>query len=146
MTLKRWEPLREIDDMLDRYARAFGWPSGRDKSLSTTGDWSPNVDISETDDEFVVDAELPDVNKDGVKISLDNGILSIQGERKQEKEEKGRTFHRIERYYGNFSRSFTLPDNVDESKVKARFKDGVLNIQIPKTSEKKNNAIEVKVE
>src|SRR5690625_2426874 len=103
MTLKRWEPLREIDDMLDRYARALVWRSGRDKSLSPTGDWAPHVDISETDDEFVVDAELPDVNKDGVKISLDNGILSIQGERKQEKEEKGRTFHRIERYYGNFS-------------------------------------------
>src|SRR5690625_3372092 len=146
MTLKRWEPLREIVDMFDRYARAFGWQSARYKSLRTNGDWSRRVDISETDHEFVVDAELPDVNKDGVKVSLDNGILSIQGERKQEKEEKVRKFHRVERYYGSFSRSFTLPDNVDESKVKARFKDGVLNIQIPKTSEKKNNAIEVKVE
>src|SRR5690625_5193336 len=97
MTLKRWEPLREIDDMFDRYARAFGWPSARDKSLSTNGDWSPSVDISETDHEFVADAELPDVNKDGVKVILYNGILSIQSERKQEKGEKGGKFHRVER-------------------------------------------------
>lgn len=146
MALRKWEPLREIEDIFDRYAKTLGWPSSQDKTLVTTGDWSPRVDISETDHEFVVDAELPKVDKDGVKVSVDNGILTIQGERKQEQEEKGKKFHRIERYYGSFARSFTLPDNVDETKVKAKFNDGVLNIQIPKTTETRPSAIEVKVE
>ncbi len=146
MTLIKWEPLREIEDMFDRYTRAMGWPSGRGQELITTGDWCPRVDISETENEFVVKAEVPDVKKENVKISVDNGVLSIQGERKQEKEEKGGKFHRVERYYGSFARSFTLPDNVDETKVKATFKDGMLNIQIPKTAGIKSKAIEVKVE
>lgn len=146
MALRKWEPLREIEDIFDHYARTLGWPSSQDKALAATGDWSPRVDISETDHEFLVDAELPKVDKDGVKVSVDNGILTIQGERKQEQEEKGKKFHRIERYYGSFARSFTLPENVDETKVKAKFNDGVLNIQIPKTSETRRNAIDVKVE
>jgi HSP20 family protein len=112
----------------------------------TTGDWSPRVDISETDNEFVIKAEIPEVTKEDVKVSVDNGVLTIQGERKQEKEEKGKRFHRVERYYGSFVRSFTLPDNIDETKVKASFKDGMLNLQIPKTAETKPKAIEVKVE
>lgn len=146
MALIKWEPLHEIEDMFDRYTRAMGWPSNRGQELITTGDWSPRVDISETDDEFVVKAEIPEVKKEDVKVSVDNGVLTIQGERKQEKEEKGKKFHRVERYYGNFVRSFTLPDNVDEAKVKASFKDGVLNLQIPKTAGSKPKAIDVKVE
>lgn len=146
MALIKWEPLREIEDMFDRYTRAMGWPSNRGQELITTGDWSPRVDISETDNEFVVKAEIPEVKKEDVKVSVDNGVLTIQGERKQEKEEKGKKFHRVERYYGSFVRSFTLPDNVDETKVKATFKDGMLNLQIPKTAETKPKAIEVKVE
>jgi HSP20 family protein len=124
----------------------MGWPSNRGQGLITTGDWSPRVDISETDNEFVVKAEIPEVKKEDVKVSVDNGVLTIQGERKQEKEEKGKKFHRVERYYGSFVRSFTLPDNVDETKVKATFKDGMLSLQIPKTAETKPKAIEVKVE
>ena len=146
MALIKWEPLREIEDMFDRYTRAMGWPSIRGQELITTGDWSPRVDISETDNEFVVKAEIPEVKKEDVKVSVDNGVLTIQGERKQEKEEKGKKFHRVERFYGSFVRSFTLPDNVDETKVKATFKDGMLNLQIPKTAETKPKAIEVKVE
>lgn len=146
MALIKWEPLREIEDMFDRYTRAMGWPSNRGQELITTGDWSPRVDISETDNEFVVKAEIPEVKKEDVKVSVDNGVLTIQGERKQEKEEKGGKSHRVERYYGSFVRSFTLPDNVDETKVKATFKDGMLNLKIPKTAETKPKAIEVKVE
>lgn len=146
MALIKWEPMREIEDMFDRYTRAMGWPSNRGQELITTGDWSPRVDISETDNEFIVKAEIPEVKKEDVKVSVDNGVLTIQGERKQEKEEKGEKFHRVERYYGSFVRSFTLPDNVDETKVKATFKDGMLNLQIPKTAETKPKAIEVKVE
>ncbi|MHB1581874.1 MAG: Hsp20/alpha crystallin family protein, partial [Acidithiobacillus sp.] len=91
-------------------------------------------------------AEIPEVKKEDVKVSVDNGVLTIQGERKQEKEEKGKKFHRVERYYGSFVRSFTLPDNVDETKIKATFKDGMLNLQVPKSTETKHKAIEVKVE
>ncbi|WP_291522159.1 Hsp20/alpha crystallin family protein [Acidithiobacillus sp.] len=146
MALIKWEPLREIDDMFDRYIRAMGWPSNRGQELMTTGDWSPRVDISETANEFVIKAEIPEVKKEDVKVSVDNGVLTIQGERKQEKEEKGKKFHRVERYYGSFVRSFTLPDNVDETKIKATFKDGMLNLQVPKSAETKHKAIEVKVE
>lgn len=107
--------------------------------------WAPRVDIAETEKEFIIKAEIPEVKKEEVKISVDNGILSIRGERKQEKEEKGKKFHRVERYYGSFTRSFTLPDNVDETKIEASFKDGMLNIQIPKSEKSKPKAIDVKI-
>jgi HSP20 family protein len=103
------------------------------------------VDISETDKEFTIKAEIPDVKKDDVKVSIDKGVLTIKGEKKLEKEEKGKKFHRVECQYGSFTRSFTLPDNVDESAIKASFKDGVLNVQIQKAEKVKPKAIEVKV-
>jgi HSP20 family protein len=111
----------------------------------TRDDWAPRVDIAETENEFIIKAEIPEVKKEEVKISVDNGVLSIRGERKQEKEEKGKKFHRIERYYGSFTRSFTLPDNVDETKIEASFKDGMLNIQIPKSEKSKPKALDVKI-
>jgi HSP20 family protein len=146
MTLVKWEPLREMESMFDRYTRAMGWPSNIGQNAITKGDWSPQIDISETDKEFMIKAEIPEVKKEDVKVNVENRVLTIQGERKQEKEEKGKKFHRIERYYGSFVRSFTLPDNVDETKVTATFKDGMLNLQIPKIAETKPKAIEVKVE
>ena len=146
MSLIKWDPFREIENMFDRYTRAVGWPRSGSQEIMTTGDWSPRVDIAENDKEFVIKAEIPEVNKEDVKVSVDNGVLTIQGERKQEKEEKGKKFHRVERYYGSFTRSFILPENVDESKVKASFKDGMLNLNIPKTEKAKPKAIEVKVE
>ena len=146
MALMKWEPMREIEDMFDRYTKAMGWPASRGQELITTGDWTPRVDISETDNEFVIKAEIPEVKKEDVKVSVDNGVVTIQGERKQEKEDKGKKFHRVERYYGSFVRSFSLPDNIDETKIKASFKDGMLNLQIPKTAAAKPKTIEVKVE
>lgn len=146
MALIKWEPLREMEDMFDRYTRGPGWHAGRGRELVASADWTPRVDISETDHEFVIKAEIPDVKKDEVKVSVDNGMVTIQGERKHEKEEKGKKFHRIERFYGKFVRSFSLPNNVDETKIKATFKDGMLNLQIPKTETAKPKAIEVKVE
>ena len=89
---------------------------------------------------LLIKAEIPDVNKDDVKVTVDNGVLTIRGERKQEKEEKGKKFHRVERYYGSFTRSFTLPDNVDEAKIKASFKEGMLNLQIQKTENAKTES------
>ena len=146
MPLIRWDPSREIDDIFERYTKAMGQPRAGSQEVIATGDWAPRVDIAETDKAFQIKAEIPDVNKEDVKVTVDNGVLTIRGERKQEKEEKGKKFHRVERYYGIFTRSFTLPDNVDETKVKASFKDGMLNLQIPKSEEAKPKAIEVKVE
>ena len=95
--------------------------------------------------EYQIKAEIPDVKKEDVKVTLEEGVLTIQGERKQEKEEKGKRYHRVERSYGRFVRSFTLPDVVDEEKVKAEFKDGILNLALPKSEKAKPKAIEVKV-
>lgn len=145
MQLTKWDPFREMEDVFDRYSKALSWPRLGASEIMTGGDWAPRVDIAETEKEFIIKAEIPEVKKEEVKISVDNGILSIRGERKQEKEEKGKKFHRVERYYGNFTRSFTLPDSVDETKVEASFKDGMLNIQIPKSKKSKPKTIEVKI-
>jgi HSP20 family protein len=115
------------------------------KDAMTAFDWAPSVDIAETPEEFLIKAELPEVKKEDVKVSVENGVLRLAGERKQEKEEKGRKYHRVERSYGSFLRTFTLPDNVDDTKVHAEFKDGVLNVRLPKTEKAKPKAIEVKV-
>jgi HSP20 family protein len=146
MSLIRRDPEQEMQDMLDRYARAVGQPRPGSQEVIATGDWTPRVNIAETDKAFEIKAEIPEVNKEDVKVTVHNGVLTIQGERKLEKEEKGKKFHRVERYYGSFTRSFTLPDNVDETKISASFKDGVLNLQIQKTEEAEPKSIEVKVE
>jgi HSP20 family protein len=146
MAIVRWDPWREIEDMVERYTRAVGQPRAGSQEVVSAGDWAPRVDIIETDKAFVIKAEIPEVNKEDVKVTIDNGLLTIRGERKQEKEEKGKKFHRIERSFGIFTRSFTLPDNVDETNIKASFKDGMLNLQILKTEEVKQKAVEIKVE
>jgi HSP20 family protein len=146
MAIVRWDPWREIADKFDRYTREVAQPRAGSQEVIATGDWAPRVDIAETDEAFVIKAEIPEVNKEDVKVTVDNGVLTFRGERKQEKEEKGKKFHRIERYYGSFTRSFTLPDNVDETKIKASFKDGMLNLQIQKSEKAKPKVIDVKVE
>ena len=145
MAIVKWDPFREMEDMFDRYTKAVGWPRRGSQELMATGDWSPRVDISETDHEFIIKAEIPEVKKEDVKVTVDNNVLTIRGERKQEKEEKGKKFHRVERYYGSFARSFTLPENVDQAKIDASFKEGMLNLKLPKTEEAKAKEIEVKV-
>lgn len=145
MALVKWEPIRELEEMLERYTGKLGWPRlGREDF--TVAEWSPKVDIVETDNEYTIKAELPEVNKEDVKISVENGELCISGERKQEKEEKGKKFHRIERVYGSFMRSFTLPGNADEANIKASFKDGMLNLTLPKTAQAKPRVTEVKIQ
>lgn len=146
MALVKWEPIREIEDLFDRYTSKLGWPTSLSREAFSTQEWSPKVDIVETDKEFTIKAELPDVKKEDVKVNIENGELCISGERKQEKEENGKKFHRIERFYGSFMRSFTLPGNVDETNIKAEFKDGMLNLSLPKTGETKPKAIEVKIQ
>ena len=147
MALVRWDPFRELEDMSERLNRVFTRPALRNggKEMLTVADWIPTVDISETDGEYLIKAELPEVKKEDVKVTVEDGVLTLHGERRQEKEEKGKKFHRVERSYGSFVRSFTLPESVDESGVKAEFKDGVLNLHLPKTEKVKPKSIEVKV-
>lgn len=145
MALVKWEPIRELEDMLDRYTGKLNWPSLSREAFTTT-EWSPKVDIVETDKEFTIKAELPEVNKEDVKVNVENGVLTLSGERKQEKEEKDKKFHRIERFYGSFLRSFTLPSNVDADKVKATFKNGMLNLSLPKSAKSKSKATEIKIQ
>ena len=134
MNLVRWDPFRELEGIRARLS---------DESLF--GGWSPAVDIQETDHEFILKADLPDVKKEDVKVELEDGVLTVEGERRQEKEEKGKRFHKVERAYGKFVRHFTLPTEVDGPNVKAEFKDGVLNVRLPKAVNAKAKAIDIKV-
>jgi HSP20 family protein len=148
MNLTRWEPFRELEDMTQRLNRIFGRSLvDRDKGSEAlkVAEWAPAVDVSETETEYLIKAEIPEVKKEDVKVTLQDGILTLQGERKQEKEEKGKRFHRIERSYGSFLRSFDLPANVDDTKTKADFKDGVLTLTLPKSEKAKPKSVEVKV-
>jgi HSP20 family protein len=148
MNLVRWDPFRELEEMSNRLNRLFERPAlrtGNGKETLTVADWVPSVDISETDTEYLIKAELPEVKKEDVKVTMQDGVLTIQGERRQEKEEKDKKFHRVERSYGSFVRSFTLPDYVDDTKVKAEFKEGILNLHLPKSEKAKPKAIEVRV-
>lgn len=111
----------------------------------TVAEWAPLVDIAEDDKEYLIKAELPEVLKDDVKVTVENGTLTISGERKSEKEQNGRKFHRVERYYGRFERSFSIPDDADGGNVKAEFKDGILRVHLAKSEKARPKQIEVKV-
>ena len=144
----RWDPFRELEEVSDRLNRMFTRPAMRtsnNKETMIVADWTPSVDISETEGEYQIKVEIPDVKKEDVKVTLEDGVLTIQGQRKQEKEETGTKYHRIERSYGSFARTFSLPDVIETGKVKAEFKDGVLNLYLPKSEKAKPKAIEVKV-
>ena len=145
MNLKKWEPLREMDDLLDRYVRVLGWPNERGREPVATGDWLPRVDIAETDAHYAIHAELPAVKPGDVQVTVDSGVLTIRGERKQESEEKGKKFHRVERSYGSFIRSFSLPESVDADSISAQFEHGVLNLTIPKKAKAVPKTIEISV-
>ena len=134
--------------MSDRLSRVFGRPTmrhGSGKETMTVADWLPAVDISETEKEYLINIELPEVKKEDVKVTVQEGVLVIYGERKQEKEEKGKKYHRVERSYGSFARSFTVPDGVDETKVAAEFMHGMLNLRLPKSEKARPKAIDVKI-
>lgn len=145
MTLVRWDPLREMDRMLDRYSRNYLSHHGWGLDVMAGGDWVPRVDVVETDKAYDIKLEIPDVAKEDVKIEIEHGILKVSGERKHEKEQEGKTFHVIECSYGKFCRSFTLPKDVDEKKIEATFKDGMLAIELPKIVEPKSKPIQIKV-
>ena len=145
-----WNPLREMDEAQNRLNRFFlgGFPnrmgSGEIHSLAVA-DWSPEVDISQDDHEYLLKADLPQMKKDDVRVTVEDGILCVSGERKSVKEDQKRKFHRIERSFGNFRRTFTLPEDADSTKVTAEFRDGVLKVHLPTTTKAKSKALEVKV-
>jgi HSP20 family protein len=144
----RWDPFRELEELSTRFSRLFNQPFGRrpvEDEGSLMAEWAPAVDVQETDAEYLIKADLPEVRKEDVRVELLDGMLCLRGERKQEKEEKGKRFHRIERAYGHFERRLALPSEVDDQKVAAEFKDGVLQVHLPKSASAKPKAIEVKV-
>ncbi len=148
-----WNPLREMEAQ-NRFNRFLGeFPnrmgSGEIHSLAVA-DWSPEVDISEDEHGYLLKADLPEIKKDDVRITVEDGILNVgilnvSGERKTEKEDQKRKFHRIERSCGTFRRSFTLPEDADSTKVTAEFRDGVLKVHLPTTPIARSKAIEIKV-
>ncbi len=141
-----FDPFRDFEERMRQFFGAGLAPFGRlgEENWSLTT-WSPACDIYETDNEIVVKAELPEVKKEEVHVSIENNLLTIRGERKFSEETKQENYHRLERRYGAFTRSFTLPNFADASKINAEFKDGMLRVTLPKREEAKPKQIEVKV-
>jgi HSP20 family protein len=146
--ITRWDPVKEMEEMHNRLSNLFGRTparlgEGKEESIAVA-EWAPLVDITEDDKEYIIKTELPEVKKEDVKVSVENGLLTIVGERKFEKEEN-KKYHRVERAYGRFLRSFVLPEGVDRDKVNAEFRDGVLKVHLAKSEQTKPKQIEVKV-
>lgn len=147
MNLVNWEPFRDMEGFLNRF---YDWPGRavrvRGDDDSKAFEWRPSVDISESKKQYVIKAELPEVKKDDVEVSIENGMLMISGERNFEREDETEEQHRIERMYGRFSRSFTLPADADTNQISAKSKDGVLKVIIPKQKETVESAVKISVE
>jgi HSP20 family protein len=143
MALIRWDPYRELGSFADRFNRAFGSLSSREREEETLGAWMPPVDITEDKDKILLTAELPGFKEDQVEIQMEGGVLTIRGERKFEEEKEGRNFHRVERSYGHFVRSFTLPNNVDRENIRAKFNNGLLEIEMPKREDARPRQIKI---
>ncbi len=148
MAITRWDPFRDLISLRDRMNKLFEDSISRsqvpDQDLST-GEWRPNVDIYEAPDKIVLKADLPGVIQGDIELKIENNTLMIRGERHMDKETKQENYHRIERAYGAFSRSFTLPDTIDVDKVKAEQKNGILEVVLPKREETKPKKIEIEV-
>jgi len=162
-TLTKWNPFRkgaeietlrpatrftgidEMEDLLRSMQRAFSmWPSKGAEPV-TFAQWSPSVDIGEDEKEFVLKAELPDVSKQDIEVNIENGTLSIRGERKFEKIEEGMTFHRTERAFGRFERTFTIPPEADKGRISSEYRSGILTVHLPKNPESKRSAHRIEV-
>ena len=143
-----------MEELQNRLSNFFTLPASRyshnfaancEEESLTVSQWAPTVDIVEDDNSYCIKAELPGVSKEKVKVTVENGLLTISGAREFQKEEKGQRFHRIERAYGNFIRSFSLPDDANNGKVNAEYKDGVLTVHVAKSEHARPRQIEVKV-
>jgi HSP20 family protein len=145
MSLIRWDPFADVENLFNRMMPRLA----RGPRLAVEGDggvtveWSPSADISETDKEYLVRADLPGMKKEDVKVTFSDGVLTIQGERKQHKEESNEKYHRVENYYGTFTRAFSLPDNIKVDAIHCESKDGVLSVHIPKAEQKKPKEITI---
>lgn len=147
MNIVRWEPFRAMEDAFGRMPTLFDrWPRLFDENGESRLEWAPTVNISETDTEYLIRADLPAIPKEAVEVTFDDGMLTISGERKQNKEEKTEKLHRVESFYGKFSRRFSLPDNVDSAAIRAESKDGVLSVHVPKAKTEKKKASQIKVQ
>ena len=149
MSIMRWRPRRDLVSIRDEMNTLFdsffsGWPEPRKGLLE--GEWAPSVDVAETDDEITVTAELPGVKQEEVDITIADDVLTLKGEKKEEKEVKEKNYHRIERSYGSFQRSIALPTGVQADKAKATYKAGILKITVPKVEEAKPKQIKIDVE
>jgi HSP20 family protein len=147
--ITRWEPMRELASLSERMNRLFdewrhlpGRPAGEESVLAG---WAPAVDIRETRAAIEISAELPGVDVDDVQVSAESNVLTIRGERKHETKEEGETYHRVERAYGAFERSFTLPTTAEPGQIEAKFKDGVLALTVPKSEEARPKAVQISV-
>lgn len=149
MSLIRWDPFAEMDAIFNRLTPGgLGrWPRiALEGSSGRKFEWSPSADISETDKEYVIRAELPAVKKEDVQVTLDDGMITIKGERKQQTEDNKEKFHRVESFYGAFERSFWLPENINADGVRCESKDGILTVHIPKTEVAKQKPKQISVQ
>ncbi|MCC7258482.1 MAG: Hsp20/alpha crystallin family protein [Gammaproteobacteria bacterium] len=147
MTLVNWSPFREFEDIFDRYNRLFSRsvPAAGQGEAAGVVQWRPAANISETKDEYLIKAELPEVEKKDVEVTVHDGVITIRGERRFERTDDSEKQHRVESFYGTFARSFSLPADADEGRIHAESKDGVLKVRIPKTQVAKPKAIEIQV-
>src|SRR5262245_31702781 len=146
MNIVRFDPFRDLAVLHSRINRAFGDLSRQDDDLTTRGAWVPPVDIFEDENrELVLKAELPDLTREDIDIRVENNTLTISGQKKMQKEISEKQFHRIERSFGSFSRTFTLPSTVDAGKIAAEYKNGVLTVKLPQREEAKPKQIQVQV-
>lgn len=148
MTLIRWEPYRELDDVFARYSPFFGRLAAARHGATEGGEtpaWTPVANISETEAEYLIKAELPEVSKQDVKVTVDENVITISGERRKEAEHKDERVHRVESFYGRFERSFRLPEDADIGAIQAESRNGVLKLRVPKTPAPKPRTVEVQV-
>jgi len=147
-TIVRWDPFREMGSLQDRMNRMFEevWGRGRREDESVTGHWMPSVDVKETRDALEIHAELAGVDPKDVEVTVEGGVLTLKGSRDFERAVEGESYHRVERAYGTFERSFTLPTNVAADQIQATYKHGVLHLALPKREEAKPRSIAIKIQ
>ena len=150
MTLIRWEPFRELDDLFSRYSPLFGrlpatCSTRADLETAEAPAWRPVANISETETEYLIKAELPEVSKEDVRVTVDEGVITISGERRNGVEHKDEKLHRVESFYGSFARSFRLPDDADAAAIQAESRNGVLKVRVPKQPAARARTVEVQV-
>jgi HSP20 family protein len=147
MSLIPWNPSRDFEDFLQHYPRSLSRAlSSASQELLTTSDWVPVVDISETPEAYLIKAELAGLKREDIKVKLEQGVLTLRGERRQEKKDKDKKHHRVERFYGSFARSFTLPEDADAEHIKAEYSEGLLTLSLPKLTVKPTHTREIDIQ